>query len=279
MLKYRPISLLSNLDKVIEKLMHKRVIKFSTAHAIIKLIQDVEQSLDNKQSVCAVFIDLQKAFDTVNHNILLNKLSHYGIGDTANNWFSSYLANRNQFVTINGFYSDLRNVRLEMSQGSVQGPILFLLYIDDLHNAIKFPSPFHFVDDTCILNKQNSVDKINKTLNEVLKELSFWLNANKIVLNATKTKVILFKNKTKTNLSKLNLKICSKKLHPIESARYLGVIVDENLNWKNHVNDISHKLIRGNAILYKIRNFIKKGTWRTVYFAIFHSYINYVPIA
>ena len=84
---------------------------FSTAHAIIKLIEHIEETLDNKQSVCTVFIDLQKAFDTVHHNISLNKLSHYGMRDTANNWFSSYLAkNRNQFVTVNGFYSDLQNV-------------------------------------------------------------------------------------------------------------------------------------------------------------------------
>ena len=91
--------------------------------------------------------------------------------------------------------------------------------------------------------------------------------------------VILFINKRKTNLSKLNLKLCRKKLHPIESARYLGVIVDKNLNWKKYVNDISHKLIRGNAILSKIRNYVNKGTLRTVYFAIFHSYIFYVSIA
>ena len=92
--------------------------KFSTDHAIIKLIEeDTEESLDNKQSVSAVFTDLQIAFDPVNHNTLLNKLSHYGITDTVNNWFPSYLANRNQFVTINGFYSDLRNVQLGVFQG------------------------------------------------------------------------------------------------------------------------------------------------------------------
>ena len=145
----------------------------------------------------------QKAFDTVNHSLLLNKLSHYGIRDTANNSFSSYLANRKQFLTINGFYPGLRNVRLRVPQGSVLWPLLFLLYINDLHNAIKFSSPFHFSDHTCVLNKQNSVDKINKTLNKDLKKLSFWLNATKIALNATKTEVILFNNKRKTNLSKL----------------------------------------------------------------------------
>ena len=104
------------------------------------------------------------------------------------------------------------------------------------------------------------------------------MHANKIALNATKTEVILFKKKRKTNLSKLNLKFCRKKLHPIETARYLGVTVDENLNWKKHVNDISHKLIRINAILFKIRNYVNQGTLRTVYFGIFHSYISYIPI-
>ena len=135
---------------------------------------------------------------------MLNKLSHSGISDTENNWFSSYLANRNQFVTVNGFHSDLENVRLGVPQGSVLAPLLFLLYIDVLQNAIKFSSPFHFSDDTCILNKQNSVDKINETINKDLKKLSFWLYANKIALNATKTEVILLKNKRRTNLSKLN---------------------------------------------------------------------------
>ena len=127
--------------------------KFSTAYAIIKLIEDIEETFDNKQSVCDVFIDLQKAFDTVNHNILLNTLSHYGTRDTANNWFSSYFANRNQFVTINGFCSDLQNIQLGVPQGSVLGALLFLLYMNDLQNAIKFSSTFHFDDDTCILKK------------------------------------------------------------------------------------------------------------------------------
>ena len=137
--------------------------------AIFKLIEGIEKLLDNQQSVCTVFIDLQKAFPTVYHNILPDKLSHYGIRDTANNWFSSYLANRSQFVTI----SDLQNVSYGVSQGSILGSLLFLLYISDLHNTIKFSSPFRSADNACILDKQNSVDKFNKSLNKDLKELSF----------------------------------------------------------------------------------------------------------
>ena len=121
---YRPTTLLSNLDKIIEKIVHKTLVgflnnqkvlyknqfgfqkKFSTAHAIISLLENIEKAIDNKMSVCGVFVNLQKAFDTVDHNILLHKLSHYGIRDIANCWFSSYLSNRKQFVTINGFDSE-----------------------------------------------------------------------------------------------------------------------------------------------------------------------------
>ena len=103
--------------------------------------------------VCRVFVDLQKAFDTVDHNILLHKLSHYGIRDIANCWFSSYLSNRKQFVTINGFDSVIQSFQYGVPQGSVLGPLLFLIYIHDLHNAINFSQSFHFVDDKCLLNK------------------------------------------------------------------------------------------------------------------------------
>ena len=150
----------------------------------------------------------------------------YGIRDTPNNWFSSYLTNRNQFVTINSFYFDLQYAGPRVPQGSALGSLIFFLYTNDLHNAIKFSTPLHFADEISILNKQNSPDKINKTLNKgALKELSFWLNAIKIALNATKTEAILLKNNRQTSISKLNLKLSRTKLHPIKSARYLGVIL------------------------------------------------------
>ena len=228
---YRPITLLSNLDKITEKLMHKRLLRFlnnqivlykkqfgfqksfSTAHAVTSLIENTEKTIDNKMFVCRVFVDLQKAFDTVDHNILLHKLSHYGIRDIANCWFSSYLSNRKQFVTINGFDSEIQSFQYGVPQGSVLGPLLFLIYINDLHNAIKFSQSFHFADDTCLLNIQNTISKINRSLNKDLKELSFWLNANKIALNVAKAEVILFKTKYKPWDTDLRLKLCRKRLY------------------------------------------------------------------
>ena len=195
-----------------QKIIYKKQIGFpkniSTAHAVISLIENIEKAIDNKVFVCGVFVDFQKSFDTVDHNILLHKLSHYGIRDIANCWFSSYLSNRKQFLTRNGFDSETQSFQYGLPQGSVLRPLLFLIYINDLHYAMRFSQSFHFVDDTCPLNIQKTISKINRNLNKDLKELSFWLNANKIALNVAKTEVILFKTKHKPCDTDLRLKLC-----------------------------------------------------------------------
>ena len=167
---YRPISLLSNINKIIEKIMHLRLYNFleeqdsiydyqfgfrknhSTNHALIDLTEDIRQAIDSNKFACGVFIDLQKAFDTVDHNILLKKLDHYGIRGIANDWFKSYLENRKQFVSISGFASNLRNMDFGVPQGSVIGPSLFLIYINDVHKAIKFCVTRHFAGVNIYVN-------------------------------------------------------------------------------------------------------------------------------
>ena len=158
-------------------------------------VQERQQMKDQQSciSVCGVFIDLKKAFDTVDHEILLKKLWHYGIRGIANDdWFKPYLTNRMQCVSIDGISSYLLKVNFGVPQGSVLGPLLFLLYINDLHNSMRFYSPFHFADDTGLLKTQDNMRAINKTLNKDLRELSLWLNANKTALNVAKTEIIFF---------------------------------------------------------------------------------------
>ena len=249
---------------------------FSTAHAIINLTDNLESSTDNKQFVCGVFIDLQKAFDTVDHNILLEKIQHYGIRGIAHQWFKSDLENRKQFVSVSGAESELASVNYGVPQGSVLGPLLFLIYINDLHYAIKASCPHHFTDHTCLLNIQSSIKQINRTLNKDLKQLALWLNANKISLNVAKTEVILFKRKNKQLGTDLKLKLCRKRLYTTTHVKCLGILIDDKLNWNTHTNNIVSKLVRGNSILSKLRHYVNKEVLRTIYFAIFDSYLTYV---
>ena len=146
---------------------------FPTAHAIRNLTDSIKNTFDKNKFACGVFIDLKKVFDTVDHEVLLKQLRHYGIRGIANDWFKSYLTNKMQYVSIDGISSDLLKVNFGVPQGSVLGPLLFLLYINDLQNAIRFSTPFHFVNDTGLLNIQDSIRAIKKTLNKDLREFSF----------------------------------------------------------------------------------------------------------
>ena len=142
-------------------------------------------------------MDLQKAFDTVDHQILLSKLNHYGICGVSNDWLKSYLSNRNQYASINGFDSGLTTINCGIPQGSVLGLLLFLLYINDLNQAMKFYKAHHFADNTNLLCLSNSIKKLSKLVNTDLKHLVNWLNANKISLNVKETELVIFKSNQK----------------------------------------------------------------------------------
>ena len=161
--------------------------QYSTSHALINITENIKKALDGIIG-CGVFGDLQKTFDTVDHQILLAKLNHYEIRGVSNDWFKSYLSNRNQYVSINGFDSGLTSINCGVPQGSVLGPLLFLLYKNDLNQAIKICKVHHFADDTNLLCLSNSIKKLNKLVNADLKHLVNWLNANKISLNIKKLK-------------------------------------------------------------------------------------------
>ena len=159
---YRPISLLSNINKLLEKIVHERCYNFlekfnclykyqfgfrkshSTNHALIEITEKIRKALDSRKFACGIFVDLQKAFDTVNHEILLKKLEHYGLRNMTNSWFKSYLNNRKQLVSLNGVDSETQIMQHGVPQGSVLGPLLFLIYINDLHDSILYSLPYHF---------------------------------------------------------------------------------------------------------------------------------------
>ena len=186
---YRPISLLSNLNKIFEKIIFKRLYSFlekyeclyelqygfrakhPTTHALINITENIREALHSKKPVSSVFVDLQKPFDTVNHKILLSKLEYYGTRGSINAWFKSYLYKRRQIVTINGFESEIKLLNHDVPQGSVLGPLLFLLYINDLHKSIHNSKVYHFADDTNLL-RISTYKKLQKELNKDLKNVN-----------------------------------------------------------------------------------------------------------
>ena len=263
---YCPISLLSNIEKTFEKLMYKCLYKFlndnnilyelqfgfkqnfSTTHPLTNSTENITPALDEGKIGCGIFVDLQKAFDTVEYEILLSKLDHYSVCGLTNNWLKSYLTDHKQYVSINGYNSSLSSITYGVPQGSVLDPILFLLYINDLHSEIKFCKVHHFADDTNLFFLTNSIKKLNKLIDIDLKNLSDWLNANKISLNVKKTETITFKSRRKKYEGVIKLKLNWQRLHSSNNVKYCGIKIDENLNWKHHVNNTSTKLIRASAI-------------------------------
>ena len=290
---YRPISLLSNINKVVEKLMHVRLYKFlshnsciyinqfgfrtnhSTNHALISLTEGIRSALDKGEIVCGVFIDLQKAFDTVDHNILLSKLNHYGIRGVTHDWFTSYLRNRKQFVSIKDKASNELEMEYGVPQGSVLGPLLFLIYINDMYKSIKYSSIRLFADDTCILISNKSPKQLQKQLNIDLRNISNWLKANKISLNASKTELVVFRHPRKQVKFNFKIKIDGKKLIPSKYVKYLGILIDQHLNWNYHINLLTSKLSRAVGMLAKIRHYVPNETLRSIYFSIFSSLLSY----
>ena len=164
------------------------------------------------------------------------------------------MSDRNQCLSINGYESGLAALNCGIAQGSVLGLLLFLLYINDLNQAIKFCKVLHFADDTNLLFLSNSIKKLNKLVNADLKKhLTNWLNANKISLNVKKTEMVIFKSKWKKFEGDLEIKLLDKRLYSTESVEYLGVKIDTNLSWQYYINGLSIKLNRANALLFKNR--------------------------
>ena len=290
---YRPISLLSIFDKIIEKLMHIRLYNFlqehnilfenqfgfrknnSTTYALLEITEKIKETIDNKKFGCGIFIDLRKAFDTVNHDILLTKLEHYGIRDMALEWFKSYLSNRKQYVSINGESSELMDISCGVPQGSVLGPLLFLIYINDLPNISEVLKFYLFADDTNIYYEAESTKKLETVINKELKKLYTWLNVNRLSLNIEKTNFIVFHPYNKPIKELITLKIHKKAISEKDHIKYLGVMIDSTLTWKSHIDKVSKSISRALGLLYKIRPFVNNKILKMLYYSLIFSHLIY----
>ena len=295
MTNYRPISILPKLSKIIEKCLKSRLLHYftrnklfnqvqfgflpesSTQDAILHLTEKIYSNLHRKLSTLAVYVDFSKCFDTLNRSILLKKLAIYGIRGIPLELFKSYLNDRSQAVKVNNIVSDFKPINAGVPQGSVLGPILYLIYVNEIPNISDKFSTCLFADDTTLIfENSNKYDLFNQCDYGVNLFFS-WCCANRLSINISKTNLMLFSNVlTSTDIADVfinNIKIDYK-----SSTRFLGVIIDDKLKFNLHIKEISKKISKNVGVLYKLKQYVPQNTLLSVYRSIIECYINYCNI-
>ena len=289
---YRPISLLSSFSKILERTVHNRVSNFlhnknllnksqygfrknhSTEQAILEIQNNIIENFKNNKITAGIFLDLSKAFDCINHTLLLNKLENHGIRGNCLNWFRSYLSNRLQYVTLNKINSKPIPVNTGIPQGTILGPLLFIIYMNDLKT--NNGTLISFADDTNLLYSDNNLNTLETKINQDLIQISHWLHNNKLKLNTDKTKLLLFHKDThKNDNQKLNINIDSNKIKQYTETDFLGVILQDNLKWDKHYQKICNKTSQLNYIINKLKHSMSSSLLTTIYNSLVLPYLNY----
>ena len=247
--------------------------KHSTSHAIITLIHKITNSLDHGDIVIYIFLDLKKAFDTVDHRILLNKLYAYGIRGNVHDWFRSYLTDRSKFVIYDRERSDTKQIKCGVPQGSILGPILFIIYMNDIMNISNILYTILYADDTCAVLSGNDLPDLMKLLHTELCKLSIWLSSNKLSLNTNKTFYLLF-HRARIKPVKISMKMNGSIINRVNSIKYLGVIIDHKLNWIEHIAYVKNKISKGVGILFRARHLLCRSLIN-LYYSFVYPYLIY----
>ena len=214
----------------------------STHLAMLHVVENITSAFDRKEFVMGIFLDLSKAFDTVDHNILFDKLCHYGIRGIPLNWVKNYFCNRKQFVHFNNYSSSLYDIVCGVPQGSILGPLFFLLYINDLYRITNISRLFLFADDSNILICDKDPKKLTDMANSELNKISLWFRANKLSLNIDKTNFMVFKAPQKKNVRIDPPNIDSTQIEEVTQTSFLGVVFDQHLSWKPHISYLATKI-------------------------------------
>ena len=290
---YRPISLLPIFSKIMERLIYDQFMEYinfngilselqfgfqknkSTEHAISSIVSNITDAHTKKQSSYCIFLDFAKAFDTVNHDILIEKLKHYGVTGSTLDLFKSYLTNRSQVVEVNGKLSDKGIIKHGVPQGSILGPLLFLLYINDISHSSEILKFFLFADDTTVFYSADPSDNNTEaTINRELEKVSSWLSANKLSLNVKKSNFLHFHHGKKEK-KKINIEINKIPVEEKQMTKYLGTFIDNKLTWKPHIQHIKAKLARGIGMISKIRYYLDETCLLKMYHSFVQSHISY----
>ena len=291
---YRPISLLSCLDKLFEKVIYRRLMKFiekhkilyikqfgfrkkhSTILALISLTDKIKEIMDSGDYALGIYLDLKKAFDTVDHKILLEKLDHYGIRGHANKLIQSYLSERKQYTVINEAKSNVDIVNVGVPQGSVLGPLFFLLFINDIFNCVDIDDLTLFADDTSVLIRDSNLNRLKSRAETSMEKLANWFGCNRLTLNFEKSHFIIYHSKNRRiGHDYDHLKVGNRTIKRVKFVEYLGVTIDENLSWEKHVNKLRANLTKFYGVFYNIRGILNDSLKKQLYFSLVNSRLSY----
>ena len=291
---FRPVCILSPFSQILERHFHTQTINFmnknniihqhqygfrtnsSTEMTITQITEHIIDKLQDDQTTCAVFLDLRKAFDTVNHDVLLTKLYNYGIRGVTADLFKSYLTDRTQRTVINNSISDIINLNCGIPQGSILGPLFFIIYINDLIDITKLSVKL-FADDACLSYSCSNISSLEQIVNNELQIVNEWRMRNKLSVNFEKSNFMVFTRKK----DKFNIQLTMEghKLEQVSETKYLGVILDCKLNWSSHINFIRNKISRASYIISKIRYYVDLPILKMIYFSLVHPHLSYCVTA
>ena len=293
---YRPVSLLPCISKVMEKVMHMQIYSYldtnkllytsqygfrkhhSTEFATLELVDRLILQMDKNKVPLNVYLDLSKAFDTLDHSILLDKLRYYGFTENSMKLMESYIRDRQQCVLFQNAYSDRLNITTGVPQGSVLGPLLFLIYMNDIvHSSCCF-HPVIYADDTTLnttlnfLSQDNEID--DELLNRELNEIYIWLQLNKLSLNIGKTKAMVFHSPQK-KIRSPKLKFDNFEIDIVDKFNFLGIVLDKHLNWNEHLGSVRKKISKISGVICRLKHFLPQNILLTLYNSLVLPHLNY----
>ena len=274
---YRPISILPAASKLLEKCVQGQLTTYlntnnllyplqsgfrtgySTSSALLHCTDSWYKALDNHRIIGVVFLDVSKAFDTVNHNLLLSKLQSLGLDSSAVSWFHSYLKDRSMVTCLNEIRSSPGYPSAGVPQGSVLGPSLFSTFINDFPQAIPSSTTILFADDTTIYVSGTNIQEISSVLQSCLDATHIWMTNNGLKLNSTKSKCMLIHSSRKRDFPPLNLYLLGSQVEQVSSFNFLGVIINDTLTWSDHISFISKKVARSICLLRRLSWFLPQS--------------------
>ena len=300
---YRPISLLSSISKIFERVAFNQLYTYLTSNdllyesqygfrkhhstelAALEFTDRIKKEMDAKKIPFSIFLDLSKAFDTLDHSVLLSKLQFYGIRDTALNWFKSYLSNRTQYVDCDGISSSIRVIETGVPQGSILGPLLFIIYMNDIHTVSDNLNFILYADDTTLSSPMCSfssgcdgdVERVSILINLELNKIADWLAVNKLSLNVQKTKLMIFhyRQRILTENDIPRLMINNAIIERVTEFNFLGLTVNEYMNWNSHTQKIANKISRTLGVMNRLKRYLPFSAMKLMYDSLILSHLQF----